>query len=263
MIDSETYCPVWTRRKCRGGGRFRLIATGGRHGPGNRSSRVRTPSSASSRHRRLTTRTGRHQPIAQPNVPRSRLHLKVSSALRGDTPWVDREVVHQELEEAREAFHRLIADATEADLRHRSNGTRWTNKQLLFHMLLGYLILRALRVLVRLFGRLPDGASRTYVRILNSATTPFDAVNYVGSRLGGTTLTTHRMEVMFDHVIAKLHHRLDAESDADLARGMHYPTRWDPFFTDYMTLADIYRFPTRHFHFHRRQLSFGSPRNLS
>lgn len=64
---------------------------------------------------------------------------------------------------------------------------------------------------------------------------------------------------MFDHVIAKLHRRLDAESDADLARGMHYPTRWDPFFTDYMTLADLYRFPTRHFDFHRRQLTFDQP----
>jgi hypothetical protein len=36
---------------------------------------------------------------------------------------------------------------------------------------------------------------------------------------------------------------------------MHYPTRWDPFFTPYMTLADVYRFPTRHFDFHRRQLT--------
>lgn len=170
---------------------------------------------------------------------------------------MDREVVHQELEGAREDFHRLVAGATEDDLRRRSNGTRWTNKQLLFHMLLGYLILRALSVLVRLFGRLPDGVSRTYARILNSATRPFDAVNYLGSRLGGTTLTTRRMEIMFDHVIAKLHRRLDAEDDADLARGMHYPVRWDPFFTDYMTLADLYRFPTRHFHFHRRQLSLG------
>lgn len=60
---------------------------------------------------------------------------------------------------------------------------------------------------------------------------------------------------MFDHVIATLHDRLDAESDTALARGMHYPTRWDPFFTDYMTLADVYRFPTRHFEFHRRQLT--------
>jgi hypothetical protein len=172
---------------------------------------------------------------------------------------MDREVIHQEMEAARASFHQLIADAAGADLRRPSSGTRWTNKQLLFHMLLGYLILRALRLLVRLFGRLPDGVSRAYARLLNKATRPFDAVNYAGSWLGGSVLTTRRMEVMFDRVITKLHRRLDTESDADLARGMHYPTRWDPFFTDYMTLADVYRFPTRHFHFHRRQLSIHRP----
>ncbi|MFF3336201.1 hypothetical protein ACFYWX_42905 [Streptomyces sp. NPDC002888] len=36
---------------------------------------------------------------------------------------------------------------------------------------------------------------------------------------------------------------------------MHYPTRWDPFFRDVMTIADLYRYPTRHFGFHRRQLT--------
>ncbi len=172
---------------------------------------------------------------------------------------MDREAVHRELDSARESFHRLLAGATEADLRRPSDGTRWTNEQLLFHMLLGYLILRALTMLVRLFGRLPDGVSRAYAGLLNRATRPFDAVNYLGSRLGGTALSTRRMEIMFDRVIAKLHRRLDAETDADLARGMHYPTRWDPFFSDYMTLGDVYRFPTRHFEFHRRQLSFGQP----
>jgi hypothetical protein len=168
---------------------------------------------------------------------------------------MDREAIHRELEDARVNFHRLVAAASEDELRRPSNGTRWTNKQLLFHMLLGYLILRALRLLVLLFGRLPDGASRGYARLLNAATRPFDAVNYLGSRFGGSTLSTRRMEVMFDHVIAKLHRRLDGESDADLARGMHYPTRWDPFFTDYMTLADVYHFPTQHFEFHRHQLT--------
>jgi hypothetical protein len=172
---------------------------------------------------------------------------------------MDRGVIHQELEDARAKFHRLVAGADDAGLARLSNGTRWTNKQLLFHMLLGYSILRALRRLVLLFSRLPHSASRSYARLLNKATRPFDAVNYLGSRLGGNTLSTHRMEVMFDHVITKLHRRLDAESDADLARGMHYPTRWDPFFTDYMTLADVYRFPTQHFEFHRRQLTLDKP----
>jgi hypothetical protein len=36
---------------------------------------------------------------------------------------------------------------------------------------------------------------------------------------------------------------------------MYYPTCWDPFFKEYMTLADVYRFPTQHFDFHRRQLT--------
>lgn len=60
---------------------------------------------------------------------------------------------------------------------------------------------------------------------------------------------------LFDRVIAALHRRLDAETDADLARGMPYPTRWDPFFQDYVTLADVYRFPTQHFDFHHAQLT--------
>jgi len=36
---------------------------------------------------------------------------------------------------------------------------------------------------------------------------------------------------------------------------MHFPTRWDPFFTDVMTLRDVYRYPTQHFDFHRAQLT--------
>lgn len=166
--------------------------------------------------------------------------------------------MHRELEQARETFHHLLATADDDDLRRPSSGTKWTNKQLLFHMLLGYLIIRALSTLVRLLGRLPDGVSRSYARLLNKITRPFDAVNYVGSRLGGNTLTTRRMGIMFDHVITKLHRRLDAETDTSLARGMHYPTRWDPFFHDYMTLADVYRFPTQHFEFHRQQLTLGT-----
>ena len=56
---------------------------------------------------------------------------------------------------------------------------------------------------------------------------------------------------MFDHVVAALRRRLDDESDATLARSTHYPTRWDPFFHDKMTLADVYHYPTQHFDFHR------------
>ncbi|WP_133787468.1 DinB family protein [Kribbella sp. VKM Ac-2571] len=168
---------------------------------------------------------------------------------------MDRTSMHEELERVRADFRRLVESADDDVLRRASNGTRWNNRQLLFHMLLGYLIVRALLGLVRVFGRLPRGASRAYARLLNAGTRPFDEVNFLGSYAGGRTVSPARMVVMFDHVIDKLHRRLDAETDADLARGMHYPTRWDPFFKDYMTLADIYHFPTQHYDFHRGQLT--------
>jgi hypothetical protein len=168
---------------------------------------------------------------------------------------MDRQVVHEEMERARASFHQLWEGASKVELRRGSTGTRWTNQQLLFHMLLGYLIMPALMNLVRVFGRLPDGASRAFARLLNGVAGPFDAVNFLGSWAGGTTLGRRGQTALFARVIAALHRRLDAETDAALARGMHYPTRWDPFFRDYMTLADLYRFPTRHLEFHRRQLT--------
>src|SRR5215207_2546699 len=109
---------------------------------------------------------------------------------------MDRALTHEELEQAREDFHRLVAAADEADLRRPSNGTRWNNRQLLFHMLLGYLIIGALLRLVRVFGWLPQGFSRGYARLLNAATRPFDAVNFLGSYLGGNTLSPDRMTAM-------------------------------------------------------------------
>lgn len=165
--------------------------------------------------------------------------------------------VHGELERARTTFADLVRLASEEDLRAPSAGTRWTNRQLLFHMVLGFLIIRALRTLVRVFGRLPDGASRRFAAALNTCTPVFDRVNFVGSWAGGQTLSPLQMAHLLDRTVMKLHKRLDSESKADLARGMHYPTRWDPFFRDYMTVADIYRFSTQHFEFHRRQLTLG------
>ncbi|MFI5615464.1 DinB family protein [Amycolatopsis sp. NPDC051903] len=170
---------------------------------------------------------------------------------------MDRDTVHEAWERDRIAFHALIAHATEEDLRRRSRGTKWTNRQLLFHLLLGYQVVRALRPLVQVVGRLPRPVGRAFARGLNAATTPFDTINYLGS-CGGGLIGTRRMGRWLDHIVARLHRSLDRATDADLARGMHYPTRWDPFFTDYMSLADIYAFPAQHFAFHQRQLTLNS-----
>ena len=173
---------------------------------------------------------------------------------------IDRAAVRAELDQARIDFRRLISDATAADLRRPSDGTRWTNQQLLFHMLFGYLIVRTLLGLVRVFGLLPDGASKAFARLLDSAHRPFDLINYLGSCAGARIIPPRLMPAMLDHMIAALYKHLQRETGPALRRGMHYPTTWDPFFGAYMTLADIYRYPTQHFRFHQRQLTLSPPR---
>ena len=171
----------------------------------------------------------------------------------------DRDALRAEMDQARHDFRRLVGDATPPDLRRPSDGTRWTNQQLLFHMLFGYLIVRALLVLVRVFGLLPDWASRAFARLLDSAHKPFDLVNYLGSCAGARIIPPRRMPGTLDRVVTALQRRLEREPDSALRRGMHYPTAWDLFFADYMTLADIYHYPTRHFRFHQRQLTLSPP----
>jgi hypothetical protein len=102
---------------------------------------------------------------------------------------------------------------------------------------------------------LPDRVSRAYARALDTATTPFHAINYYGSCAAARVYNRHRMGAKLDRVIASLQRKLVRENNGAFQRGMHFPPRWDPFFTDYMTLADVYRYPSRHFDFHARQLA--------
>ena len=173
---------------------------------------------------------------------------------------MDTHAISDEMDRARSEFHQLLGTATPADLRRTSDGTKWTNEQLLFHMLFGYLLVRVLLVLVRGLSRLPDGVSRTFAAVLDAGTRPFHVVNYVGS-LGGARVLGHaRMHALLDRVVDSLQSSLARESPAALQRGMHFPVGWDPYFTDVMTLRDVYHYPTQHFDHHRRQLTLGPPR---
>jgi len=174
---------------------------------------------------------------------------------------VDRTSIHQNMERARATFHQLLDQAAGSDLGRGSNGTRWTNEQLLFHMLFGYLIVRALLPLVRVFGRLPDTVGRLFANLLNAANRPFDIVNYLGSCAGAKVFNRRRMGPKLDSVIVFLHRSLDAEAEERLRRAMHFPTRWDPYFEDTMTLADVYQYATQHFDHHRRQLTIQDGRS--
>jgi len=168
---------------------------------------------------------------------------------------IDRAEIAADLELARVEFHRLIAEAKRHDAWTKpTRGTRWNNEQLLFHMVFGYMVVQRLLILVKAFSRLPDPISRSFARVLNAATRPFDVINYYGSCAAALVYNRHRMGTKMDRVTASLQRKLARERDDALHRGMHFPTRWDRFFKDCMTLEDVYRYPGQHFDFHARQL---------
>jgi hypothetical protein len=172
-----------------------------------------------------------------------------------DLQPTDRAHIHAELERVRADLDYLVAHATRDDLRRRTNGTRWTNGQLLWHMAFGYLLVRRLLPLVRLFGRLPDRTSRSFAVALNATTTPFHQINYLGGVAGAVVFRGPRLTRQLDRSIARLHRSLDAQSEEALARRMHFPVGWDPFFRDTMTVEQVYRYATEHYDFHRTQLT--------
>jgi hypothetical protein len=170
---------------------------------------------------------------------------------------VDRAAISGEMEQARLQLHAVLAHADAADLHGRSNGTRWTNEQLLFHMVFGYLIVRVLLHLVHVISRLPAPVGRGWAALLDSAPRPFHAVNYWGSVAAARVFDHQRMGWLCDRTIAALQRRLAREPETALRRGMPFPTSWDPYFRPYMTLAEVYRYPNQHFDHHRRQLTLG------
>lgn len=69
-----------------------------------------------------------------------------------------------------------------------------------------------------------------------------------------------RIQGLMDRVVTGLQRSLRAQSDESLARGMHFPVGWDPYFRDFMTLLEVYHYPTQHYDHHRRQLTLASAR---
>jgi hypothetical protein len=166
--------------------------------------------------------------------------------------------IRAELERVRVDFHHLLDNATSAELRAVTNGTKWTNEQLLFHMLFGYLLVHNLLPLVGAFARLPRYVSKTFAATLNAVTRPFHVVNYLGSLGGGRVLGRPGMGRLMDVVNRRLQRFVMDAGDNDLHRGMYFPTGWDPYFNEYMTLRDVYHYPTQHYDHHRRQLTLAT-----
>jgi len=111
---------------------------------------------------------------------------------------VDRSGIAAEMERARLELHRLIDGADAAAFHRLSDETRWTNEQLLFHMVFGFMVVARLLPLVRVLGRLPAPVARSYAWLLNAASAPFHQINYYGSCAAARVYNRRRMAAQCD-----------------------------------------------------------------
>lgn len=160
-----------------------------------------------------------------------------------------------ELEWLREDFDRLIAGAADARLDARTIGTRWTNREMLFHLWFGQRIARVFIPLIGGFSRLPPGASRAWARLLAAAGRPYGWINYAASAAGGRVVPLRLIQGWMRRDTSWLIGWADGATPAELGRGMSVPENWDPYFQPWMNRADVLRWAPRHYRHHRAQLT--------
>jgi hypothetical protein len=180
---------------------------------------------------------------------------RVDAASDEEGPVVDRARIAADLVACRADLHELLAGATAERLGARSEGTAWTNEQLLFHMVFGFLVVRRLLPLVRFMSARPASVRRAFAGVLDAGRRPFHFVNYAGSCGGAMVFDHARMGWLHDRTIDHLVRSLQQEPEERLGRGMAFPTSWDPYFTSFMSLAEVYAYPVLHYRHHRAQLT--------
>jgi hypothetical protein len=160
-----------------------------------------------------------------------------------------------ELESAREEFHRALTALSRDGWRARSRNAGWTNGELCFHILLGFILITPLYWIMRAMHHLPAWCDTGFARLLNASTPLFNRVNALGPRVGARVLSPRGVRRQFDRAVSRILRRLDRLTPTDQELGMHYPTRWDPRFTPVMTVEQLLRYPVGHLRHHLEQLS--------
>ena len=168
---------------------------------------------------------------------------------------VVKETIRPELETTRASFHTLLDSLSNEDFHRQSKNPGWTNGEILFHMTLGFIIISMLAPLIRVFGRFPDRYSKLIAGFLNFGTVVFNWFNAFGARVGGRIYSRQRIGVQFDRTYRRILKLLGSISQDEWQLGMYYPTEWDPLFSEYMTLDDLFHFPTNHYQYHLEQIT--------
>lgn len=152
-------------------------------------------------------------------------------------------------------FRAIIESANAHELDLPSAGTRWTNRQLLFHLVLGQNVALSGIPLCGLFSRLPPSVARNWSRLLDACAGPYNWVNWVGSAAAGRVLKPQAMVRMMDRTTGTIVGWYDRTDGEALRRGMTIPASWDPYFTSWMDRRDIFEWAPKHYRHHRAQLT--------
>src|SRR5665647_3928618 len=88
--------------------------------------------------------------------------------------------VRADLELIARDYWAILNAALPEELDLPTNGTAWTNRQLLFHMLLGQLVTRMVIIVMGLFSRLPAGASHAWAAGMAAVTPLYHRLNWLG-----------------------------------------------------------------------------------
>ena len=158
-------------------------------------------------------------------------------------------------ESTREEFHALLDSISEEDWNKQSLNSGWSNGEIFAHILFGFIILNALLPMARIWGRLPGKTSRPFAKFLNFITKPFNWINALGARGQGKVFTYRNVGKIFDKVLSSLISKANTIHGDEWQSGMYYPTKWDPNFSDFMTLEKLFLYPVAHYKFHRNQIA--------
>lgn len=173
--------------------------------------------------------------------------MGLSAEARGALVWVGAD------------FDTLTSGGSVGALDAPSEGTRWTNRELLFHMWFGQRIARVFIPMIGGFSRLPSPVSRQYARLLTALSRPYGWVNYAGSVAGARVGGLARARRWMANDTAAIVRWADAASEEELARGMSVPAGWDPYFAPWMSRRDLLEWAPKHYRHHRAQLTISKP----
>lgn len=166
-----------------------------------------------------------------------------------------KKAIRLELENTRSRFHKILNSLSKEDWYKKSQFPAWTNGELLFHMAFGFIILSTLINLVLFWARLPRSFSKLFAGFLNFFTDAFEWIDVLGPHIGAKIFSYQSIGRKYDRVHFSILRKLKSIKEDDWQKGMYYPTKWDPLFSEYMTVEAVFHYITHHFDYHLKQMS--------